>query len=1022
MYRYVGNCRPRWKVAPAVIAVGVVLLLLFSGALSSTGDLGRSSRLIATHSTRRLIGTPAPVPPISTPLPGAPPPFKHAGNSSWAASNPPSARQGAAFASDPKDRITLLFGGWNGSAYFGDTWEFVLNEWIELTPSPSPSPREGASLTYDNHDGYMVLFGGVNASGPLNDTWAFVNGSWTKLATAVAPSARGFATMTYDATAGDAYVVLFGGKNDTGTLSDTWKFVHGAWSRVATGAIAPIGRSDAGMAYDAHDASIVLFGGINDSPSIPLPIPTTNPPIYLNDTWTYVAGTWTHMVTPTAPSPRADFAFVYAPSSNVIVLFGGTDLTLSTDYGDTWTYTAGAWTFVPESSAPSARSGSEAAWDAIDNYTLVAGGSADGSVGLMDAWSFSGGVWSVIQSIPKFFWPEPADRSFASMVDDYADQYNVLFGGQTALGASAETWTFSNQVWTELFPSVAPSARAYSAMAFDARDGYVLLFGGRNASGTSLGDTWEFKAGVWTQLHPVTGPTARYGAEMTFDEADNETILFGGTTGSGAFLSDTWAFKAGAWTQLTPSGPPSARAFSGFTYDATDGYVLLYGGLNASVLGDTWSFVGGVWTRLTEVTSPPPLWDAGLQFASNAGADYVFGGCTIATTNPTSGVCAVPYAGTMKFYSGKWHLLTTVSGGGAISPAAEFGMASSYDLGDKGVVYFGGLTATGLTLTRWIIDGNSWTEWFPILFPAARTGMAATYSTRDDHIIFFGGYGPVPAGGLGFYSDTWQWDTEVWGKAQPHHSPSARAWASVAYSGGQKIPQGANLTVLFGGYGPSGYLGDTWTWTGGVTTGGWTQVRTLVAPSARSNASMWFDIATDSIILFGGQNTTGVLNDTWSFNGTAWTQLHPSGPPPARASANMVFDIQDNELILFGGINTTSKTVFGDTWTFAGGVWTQLHPTTAPPARYGAAMDWAFPTSKGSYDYVLLFGGKSATGGYLGDTWQFVRGTWTQLEVGKRGTPLPAMGVIMGDDTTDGSPVLFGGFDGSYLGAFWVFR
>src|SRR5277367_2161179 len=55
---------------------------------------------------------------------------------------------------------------------------FVWKNPRELT---HPSAREGAASAYDAKDGYLVLFGGKNASSYLNDTWILANGHWKML-------------------------------------------------------------------------------------------------------------------------------------------------------------------------------------------------------------------------------------------------------------------------------------------------------------------------------------------------------------------------------------------------------------------------------------------------------------------------------------------------------------------------------------------------------------------------------------------------------------------------------------------------------------------------------------------------------------------------------------------------------------------------------------------------------------------------------------------------------------------------
>jgi Galactose oxidase, central domain len=986
----------RWGALTVPLVLCVLTLLVLSGAAGPV-------------ETVRVVGAghvlPAPVPP---PTPRSPVSARASNpaagsNFSWAASVPPAAREGAAFAFDGKDRYDVLFGGWNGSAYLGDTWEFATNQWVQLSPAVSPSPRTGATLAYDNADGYVVLFGGWNSGGPLSDTWTFANGTWAHLTLSVHPSARGFAAMGNDTRVGDGYLVLFGGRDTTGTLSDTWKFLHGVWSGFSGGVSFPRGRSSAGLTYDARDGYLVMFGGVNISGAVST---------YLSDTWTFMGGFWAPLTPLGAPSARSDFAYVYDPVDGYVVLFGGTDSPTTTAYGDTWTYAGGTWTPVSLASHPSPRTGMEAAWDTGDDYLIAANGATDGlPIGATDSWSYTANNWSVLLSAPLLFGPEPSARAFASTANDTADAAVVLFGGITGLGMNAETWEYATQRWTELFPAVAPSARAYSMMTYDAADGYVLLFGGLGSAGNPLGDSWAFKAGVWTQLLPLpVSPSPRYGAAMTYDATDGEVVLFGGTSGV-AYLSDTWAFKGGTWTHMFPGAPPpSPRAFAAITYDGLDHYVLLFGGLNGAPLGDTWTFHRGTWFRLAQTHSPPAAWGGGIDYLPVSGDVVVFGGCSQATTTPTQTSCSSLQGPTMKFYNSKWHSVA-VNG----SPPFRFGMAHVYDGPDQSLLTFSGWNGSGLLYDRWVFAGTLWTRWFPVVLPGPRAGAAGAYSLRDEHIIVFGGIGPA-LGGASYFNDTWQWDTGVWAEADPHRSPSPRAWASMAYE-----PTDRGL-VLFGGFGPSGYLADTWIWVGGQYTGAWTQVATSNAPSPRANASITFDPTLNELLLFGGQGASGALSDTWSYHAGVWTLITLVSSPSARASAGLAYDTIDGYDVLFGGINPSTGTVYGDTWTFSAGAWTLRTPVSSPSPRYGFGMEYAYQLAR-AYNFVLLFGGVSPTHRLLGETWQFVGDNWTQAALGAKGNPVPAAYLTMADDTSDGNPIIFGGSTlGGYLGDFWVYR
>ena len=168
--------------------------------------------------------------------------------------------------------------------------------------------------------------------------------------------------------------------------------------------------------------------------------------------------------------------------------------------------------------------------------------------------------------------------------------------------------------------------------------------------------------------------------------------------------------------------------------------------------------------------------------------------------------------------------------------------------------------------------------------------------------------------------------------------------------------------VLFGGFGASSLLNDTWTWDG--TT--WTQQHPASSPSIRGYAAAAYDAATGTVVLFGGEHPDGAdFRDTWTWDGTTWTQQQPATSPRARQNAAIADDVATGTVVLFGGFNSrVSPNYLSDTWTWDGTTWTKQHPAVHPSARDYAAM--ADDVATGT---VVLFGGGASDGGVLGDTW-----------------------------------------------------
>jgi hypothetical protein len=145
--------------------------------------------------------------------------------------------------------------------------------------------------------------------------------------------------------------------------------------------------------------------------------------------------------------------------------------------------------------------------------------------------------------------------------------------------------------------------------------------------------------------------------------------------------------------------------------------------------------------------------------------------------------------------------------------------------------------------------------------------------------------------------------------------------------------------VLFGGTGASGLLSDTWSWDGTA----WTEVPTT-GPSPRAYAPM--APIGGLLVLFGGIGGSGALSDTWTWqagNGSFWRQIVGTGPS-AREPNPMVFLVGapndlglDGSIVLFGGSGMTGSPPLGDTWIWDGAEWTAEH-VPGPPGRSGAAM------------------------------------------------------------------------------------
>lgn len=550
---------------------------------------------------------------------------------------------------------------------------------------------------------------------------------------------------------------------------------------------------------------------------------------------------------------------------------------------------------------------------------------------------------------------------------DAADGYVLLLGtpaGQYGYpaGPTTDLWKFSGGSWSPIYLATVPQNCPGSALAYDDADGYVVFLGGPNYRGSGLppcrsaNQTWSYHGGAWTHLTPAVSPAGRFGASFTNDTGDGYLLLFGGSSGycgSYGYCGDTWKFKAGTWTPLTPKSSPSNRTEAGMAYDTADGYVLLFGGTNSTGNhNDSWSYHNGAWTQLHPTVSPPvPQPDA---FAYDA-ADKV-----VVYTNAFNNFSGVAPQILWTYHADNWTQVT------ASGPLQRIGGGMTYDVRDGYMVFFGGYSGTNLRDT-WSYKGGAWTN-LTAPDPGIRTNAALAYDAADGYLVLFGGQGYNGA----LRGDTWTYAKGVWTNISPAQSPSARESAGMAYDAAD------GYLLLFGGDNRSGSLGDSWEFTAGA----WTQVTPTRSPSNRTAGQMVYDGYDGYVLLFGGW-PTNLYPDTWTYHAGSWTNRTGSltQAPPAVATNPLVYDGLDQYVLLFGtyqtpGSQNTWTQTQNQSWTFAGGKWTNItgRSLLIPPAVNDASL--AYDAANG---VVLLFGGAPRLWTqWLGETWTYSQGNWTQ--------------------------------------------
>lgn len=286
--------------------------------------------------------------------------------------------------------------------------------------------------------------------------------------------------------------------------------------------------------------------------------------------------------------------------------------------------------------------------------------------------------------------------------------------------------------------------------------------------------------------------------------------------------------------------------------------------------------------------------------------------------------------------------------------------------------------------------------------PAPRSGHASAYDPIRQRTIIFGGYTSAAA----YDNATWEWDGATW--TMPHPGgpvgcPTGRSSPSMAF-----LPS-IGKVVLFGGLGPGGIVGETWTWDGAT----WTQLA-IPEPAARYGASLFhLPFPSDRLILFAGQTTGGYTNETWQFDGAAWTQLNPFGTLPSpRIFHAMEWFPSFGFAILYGG--QTNSGVVGDTHIFNGGSWSSLDVTCSPGPLANASI--SYDPGRGM---LMINGGFDGTN-FNFESWVLDHGpttstTWRKLV----GIGIPGWAAARGAapavfDTARDRHIVFSGYAGFY--------
>ncbi len=513
----------------------------------------------------------------------------------------PSARYGHSLVYARNEEVNILFGGYaGGTGNMNDTWEYRAGTrtWSRVETTGAPRARYLHRACYDSDEGVIVVFGGYSGSTYMHDTWEYdpATRTWENTTSAEHPSARYQHNMAYDSS--DASCVMFGGRTkDMLYNNETWMYNAGGdkWKNVTGDG--PMRRVAHSMAYHGSIGNIVVYGGYGTGS------------VDFQDTWEFDSSLeqWTNMTPATSPGRRDFNAMVYDSYNKRILMYGSSSdddkqlkVWMYYDYlGTRYWYDANDYNDA------SVFAYHAASYDSSERAMIIFGGYKNEFLDSTWHYYYPSSQWELATD-----YPSPMARRYGIMVYSREEDSMYLFGGETDTGFQADIWRFDlgSKEWTFEHENDhnRPGIRTYTEIDYIPDTGEIVLYGGFN-DGDIDGALWFYDTELhsWSGYQPVTRPEERYRTGMAYDADRKVVVVFGGgQSGMGYRWNDTWEFDivGNEWTNTTPSFSPPRTYDHSMCWDPISGKVLMTGGTpgvgsNSVIwaydsMNDTWEVFG----------------------------------------------------------------------------------------------------------------------------------------------------------------------------------------------------------------------------------------------------------------------------------------------------------------------------------------------------------------------------------------------------------------------------------------------
>jgi hypothetical protein len=610
----------------------------------------------------------------------------------------------------------------------------------------------------------------------------------------------------------------------------------------------------------------------------------------------------------------------------------------------TGTASASKSLILKQANLPTSRRGSAMIYDAKNSRFILFGG-YDGSVRFNEVWELSADNayhrWKKLAPtgtapVARNLCASTYARGTTSGSVDKA--YMVIWGGADPNDRNdmliLDVSTPGSEAWTTVTQTNAPSTRDYithhmAAKVTASNTIDIYLFGGWASSRVNDLNRCTLNVNspgsvTWTTLKAngtAGNPSIRSGAAMIYDSLNDRLVITSGYNGS-TYLSDVWQYSisGGTFTQLSPTGTaPGGRELPSIGYDSAHQRLILMGG---------WQ--GGATSNRNDI----------VQLSLTSGSEA----WTQIKSNDLSNQSVFPFS----------------NGAAAVDTNRNIMVVSmlyGYDSTDKYTYAFNmGDTSTSASLYSLTIADHF----------RARDAPAFVYNTARSEFLLINGYSAMDDDAT---ISNGEHISEIWAYSQTNQTWRYAAkgpFNMTQCEGGLAVYDSANDRVIFfGGLRGTNQMGND-VWELKADAFGMYKA-TRLSPSGSLPPQRWlmagcYDAANHRMVIWGGQNASTILSDTWALDLTqgseAWTQLSPTGTAPTPVwQSSYVFDATTKRLYIHGGFTGAgySSQLFYLNLSTTNGAWTNTSATGGVAVR-GAVLGY-----DGTNQRLICFGGYDGT-------------------------------------------------------------